>query len=478
MCLQLKEVGNKVNFIKRSLHTLDSQIGHLQDLSALTVDTLKTLTAQRASEASKVHNQITRELSLSKNMVPNIAPVATDTGPHSKSSVIGKRSYFGSSFPRAEVDIADSLFGVGAAGGAGAEGFQRVGPGPGGAGLGPDTGLNPALSPERRELFGLGHLAAEAGSSRSASSSAFVQSAVAVSPPELRLRGHSLTQSKLTRPQDPGLSDSPSSLPNVPCPGAQFHISSIPSQPSGSSHPELALAGLFQQPDSTTVEFGAFVGKCEKDGESGEDTRVAEEGESCACVYPTVVVLSARPACLPACTAKPESSQGGGTEGERRAVSWGYVNEAFCDDEGGLASQSRRSRADAEVSLALDAEPPLAHTHGNSIRPSAARAPVAAPRRPRRRRSREQSEPGPPTSCCEGQSGSGVPVGKRNTSRKPNATRGLIFSLKSQAASARCSGLSISQIRIPVDLLLVLFSLLSRSGAFCPTCLFSVPGSF
>uniref|UniRef100_A0A8C7Y7W2 non-specific serine/threonine protein kinase n=1 Tax=Oryzias sinensis TaxID=183150 RepID=A0A8C7Y7W2_9TELE len=79
MSLQLKEVGNKVNFIKRSLHTLDSQIGHLQDLSALTVDTLKTLAAQRASEATKVHTQITRELSLSKNVVPSIAPVSTDS---------------------------------------------------------------------------------------------------------------------------------------------------------------------------------------------------------------------------------------------------------------------------------------------------------------------------------------------------------------------------------------------------------------
>uniref|UniRef100_A0A8C3ABP1 non-specific serine/threonine protein kinase n=1 Tax=Cyclopterus lumpus TaxID=8103 RepID=A0A8C3ABP1_CYCLU len=243
MCLQLKEVGNKVNFIKRSLHTLDSQIGHLQDLSALTVDTLKTLTAQRASEASKVHNQITRELSLSKNLVPSIAHGATDTGPHSKSSAIGKRSvgaYFGSSFPQAGANIADSLF----------------------AGLGLDPNLNPALSPERRGLFGLGHLAAEAGSS-GVSSSAFVQSALAVSPPELRLRGRSLTQSKLTRPQEPALFDSPSSLPNVPSPGAQFHIGSTPSQPSGSSHPELTLARLYQQhfqPDSTNVEFGAFVG--------------------------------------------------------------------------------------------------------------------------------------------------------------------------------------------------------------------------
>uniref|UniRef100_A0A671YG34 non-specific serine/threonine protein kinase n=1 Tax=Sparus aurata TaxID=8175 RepID=A0A671YG34_SPAAU len=88
MCMQLGEVGNKVNFISRSLHTLDSQISHLQDLSALTVDNLKTLTAQRASEASKVHNQITRELSLSKNVVLSIGPVAPDTGPHSKSSTM------------------------------------------------------------------------------------------------------------------------------------------------------------------------------------------------------------------------------------------------------------------------------------------------------------------------------------------------------------------------------------------------------
>uniref|UniRef100_A0A8D0AR36 non-specific serine/threonine protein kinase n=1 Tax=Sander lucioperca TaxID=283035 RepID=A0A8D0AR36_SANLU len=119
MGMQLREVGNKVNFIKRSLHILDSQIGHLQDLSALTVDTLKTLAAQTASEASKVHNQITRELSLSKNVVPSIGPVATDTGPHSISSVIGKRSvgaYFGSSFPLARADIADSLFGIGVVG--------------------------------------------------------------------------------------------------------------------------------------------------------------------------------------------------------------------------------------------------------------------------------------------------------------------------------------------------------------------------
>uniref|UniRef100_A0A3P8RLL2 non-specific serine/threonine protein kinase n=1 Tax=Amphiprion percula TaxID=161767 RepID=A0A3P8RLL2_AMPPE len=302
MCLQLKEVGNKVNFIKRSLHTLDSQIGHLQDLSALTVDTLKTLTAQRASEASKVHNQITRELSLSKNVVPSIAPVATDTGPHSKSSIIGKRSvgaYFGSSFPQAGANIADSLFGTGVEGGHGMESRRRVGPSPG-TELGLDPTLNPAFSPERRGLFGLGHLAAEAGSSGSAGSSAFVQSAVAISPPELRLRGHSLTQSKLTRPQEPGLSDSPSSLPNVPSQGAQFHISSTPSQPSGSSHPELALVGLYQQPlqpDNTSVEFGAFVGKYENEVESSVE-KIKEEDENSVNSYAGFTEFDKNPAFL------------------------------------------------------------------------------------------------------------------------------------------------------------------------------------
>uniref|UniRef100_A0A673B1B8 non-specific serine/threonine protein kinase n=1 Tax=Sphaeramia orbicularis TaxID=375764 RepID=A0A673B1B8_9TELE len=268
MCMQLKEVGNRVNYIKRSLHTLDSQIGHLQDLSALTVDTLKTLTAQRASEASKVHNQITRELSLSKNVVPSIAPVATDTGPHSKSSVICKRSvgaYFGSSFPQAGANIADSLFGIGVGGGA--ESSRRVMPSPA-TGLGLDPNLNP---------------------------------------------------SKLTRPHEPGLSDSPSSLPNVPSSGAQFHISSTPSQPGGSSHPELALAGVYQQPDSTAVEFGAFVGKYKNEGDSVVDEEIKDEDEKCVCVYPTVVIISetsgsVQPACLPACTAKTERAEGLETE--------------------------------------------------------------------------------------------------------------------------------------------------------------------
>ncbi|XP_077375922.1 transient receptor potential cation channel subfamily M member 7 isoform X1 [Festucalex cinctus] len=372
MCMQLKEVGNKVNFIKRSLHTLDSQIGHLQDLSALTVDTLKTLTAQRASEASKVHNQITRELSLSKNVVPSIVPVVTDTGPQSKSSVMGKRSvggYLGSA------NIADSLFGIGA-GGYGTDSSRRVGPSP----L-TELGLDPNLSPERKGL--LGHLAAEAGSPGSGASSAFVQSAVAISPPELHFRGHSLTRSKLTRPHGPEYSDSPSSLPNVPSRVAHFHISSTPSHPSGSSHPELALAGLYQQtPDSGAVEFGAFVGKYER--ESG----VSEDDENRVCVYPTVVVASktsgaAQPACSPACYAQPDNAQGlGGGNGKL-----GYVNEAFCDDEGRTASRSR-----------CQINAPSQERSGWSC---SAQAPAVT--EPHRRRSRDCDVPPSPGSCCEGQ---------------------------------------------------------------------------
>lgn len=45
MFLHLKEVHEKVFYIKESLLSIDSQLGHLQDLSALTVDILKVLSA-------------------------------------------------------------------------------------------------------------------------------------------------------------------------------------------------------------------------------------------------------------------------------------------------------------------------------------------------------------------------------------------------------------------------------------------------
>lgn len=204
MCVQLKEVGNKVNFIKRSLHTLDSQIGHLQDLSALTVDTLKALTAQRASEASKVHNQITRELSVSKNLVPDL------TG-HSKSSALVRCSV---GFLPPAASIAESLFG------GGAEGLQ---------------GAEPPLSPDRRAPFPV-----ELGSS----SCAFQQSLT---------RFHSLRRSVRS---DTGHG----SLVSAPAASATFFVST-PSQLADSRHSQT-------EPSHSAVEFGAFVGhKDEPEGQ-------------------------------------------------------------------------------------------------------------------------------------------------------------------------------------------------------------------
>ncbi|XP_042074720.1 transient receptor potential cation channel subfamily M member 7 isoform X1 [Haplochromis burtoni] len=453
MCLQLKEVGNKVNFIKRSLHTLDSQIGHLQDLSALTVDTLKTLTVQRASEASKVHNQITRELSLSKNVVPSIAPMSTDTGPLSKSSVKGKSSvsaYFGSSFPQTGATIADALFGMGAERRAGTESRRRIGPSPASE-LGPDPTLNPALSPERRGLFGLGHLAAEVGSSSSADCRAFEQSVVPISSSELRQRGHSLTQTKQTRPQEPGSSDSPSSLPNVPSPGVQFHISSTPSQPSGSSHSELALSGLYQHPlqsDSTSVEFGAFVGKYVNEAESG-DEKIKEEDEKCVCLYPTVVIVSktsgsTQPVCLPACAVKPENTEGL-AKGEREWDSnLGYVNEAFSDDEGRSGYLSRRY-TDDELSPDPELTSPLGDSYGNNRLPGCTETFAVASRRPHRKWIKRVGVSEQATSCYEGQSWSEGHHDKRSLASGPNAARGHKDSEELQHSLAKATPTSSKQ---------------------------------
>ncbi|XP_028811578.1 transient receptor potential cation channel subfamily M member 7 isoform X2 [Denticeps clupeoides] len=228
MCIQLKEVGNRVNFIKRSLHTLDSQIGHLQDLSALTVDTLKELTAQRASEASKVHNEITRELSISKNLVPNTGDVALQ----SKSSALVKRSV-GAFFPSSVGggNIADSLFGSGAKN---ALSLRRM-------------NLDLAPSRERRAALNI----PEAGPS----GSALTHSASSPPDPHTYLLGEPISPLDYTK-----FPDSPRDLSDVPSQSARFFVST-PSQPSGSS-PQRVFHAEEQEtlPESPAVEFGAFVG--------------------------------------------------------------------------------------------------------------------------------------------------------------------------------------------------------------------------
>uniref|UniRef100_A0A8C4NHY0 non-specific serine/threonine protein kinase n=1 Tax=Eptatretus burgeri TaxID=7764 RepID=A0A8C4NHY0_EPTBU len=52
MSMQVKEVSERVLYIKQSMQSLDTQLGHLQDLSALTIDTLRVLSAINRSPAT------------------------------------------------------------------------------------------------------------------------------------------------------------------------------------------------------------------------------------------------------------------------------------------------------------------------------------------------------------------------------------------------------------------------------------------
>lgn len=360
MFIQMKEVGNKVNFIKRSLHTLDSQIGHLQDLSALTVDTLKALTAQHASEASKVHNQITRELSITKNLASSVADGGGVGLPH-KSSALARRSaaYFPPSSTCGTGNIAESLFGS-------ELGDRRL-------------ELALALSPERRPSAALN--LPEAGPSGSALFHS-AASAAALTPPELRLRGFPFIDRK---PGRSPLDESPSSLPGAPAPAAQFFVST-PSQPTDTS-----TSRRFSQvnppeqdplPESSTVEFGAFVGK--SDPHSSSDEQLEEE-EDASSAYPTVVVVSktsdvARPISLPACSKRERPIS---THACSRRE--GYVNQAFSDDEDNIEISidldSQGSTCDALQSQSLS-DPPIPakdSSHGESISPDYVPTPAVVP---------------------------------------------------------------------------------------------------
>ncbi|XP_078097237.1 transient receptor potential cation channel subfamily M member 7 isoform X2 [Mustelus asterias] len=242
MSIQLKEVGDRVNYIKRSLQTLDGQIGHLQDLSALTVDTLKALTAQKASEATKMHNEITRELSISRNLGDNLSDVPIKTSLKKKHSI---GTYFGSSLSQRGMDTGDTLC--------------------------TDGSLQTYVNTSQREVlyrkFGQDFLPGSQMNElnvEEAGSSGCALLLNAASPSELRQRSHmglGKTQS-LTSDQKPGKSFH--SIPNLSSPSAKFFVST-PSQPSGTSQMALVpdsgnsvKTGI--DADGSSVEFGAFVG--------------------------------------------------------------------------------------------------------------------------------------------------------------------------------------------------------------------------
>ncbi|NWU25978.1 TRPM7 protein, partial [Dyaphorophyia castanea] len=236
MCIQIKEVGDRVNYIKRSLQSLDSQIGHLQDLSALTVDTLKTLTAQKASEASKVHNEITRELSISKHLAQNLIEDGSLRSSVWKKHSIG--NVFGS-FPQGGLESNNALLCN-----ISIRDDKEV--------QHKTIGQELALAPRREEKN-----FQEAGSSGSALFSN------AVSPPELRQRIQAAEISKSTS-KSKKLGNSSNSMPHVTSPTAKFFVST-PSRPScksqldSSAKHEETLFSKATEGDNN-VEFGAFVG--------------------------------------------------------------------------------------------------------------------------------------------------------------------------------------------------------------------------
>ncbi|NXE87030.1 TRPM7 protein, partial [Menura novaehollandiae] len=236
MCIQIKEVGDRVNYIKRSLQSLDSQIGHLQDLSALTVDTLKTLTAQKASEASKVHNEITRELSISKHLAQNLIEDGSLRSSVWKKHSIG--NVFGS-FPQGGLESNNALLCN-----ISIRDEKEV--------QHKTIGQELAPVPRREEK----HFQ-EAGSSGSALFSN------AVSPPELRQRIQAADISKSTS-KSKKLGNSSNSMPHVTSPTAKFFVST-PSRPSCKSqldssakHEETVFSKATE--GDNNVEFGAFVG--------------------------------------------------------------------------------------------------------------------------------------------------------------------------------------------------------------------------
>uniref|UniRef100_A0A6Q2XII3 Transient receptor potential cation channel, subfamily M, member 7 n=1 Tax=Esox lucius TaxID=8010 RepID=A0A6Q2XII3_ESOLU len=447
ICVQLKEVGNKVNFIKRSLHTLDSQIGHLQDLSALTVDTLKTLTAQRASEASKVHSQITRELSL-PNFAQNLVPPSQDSThcaePHSKGAKQSVGAFLGSSSPQASrvMEWAESLLGC-----AMESGLET--PGLGSRPLGMELDPHPpqTLSPPEQEggwawpaqrATAAVEAESSTGESSTASTSHSASSLCPASVSSVSLT-ESFTQQELTLSEKPGLSDCPSSLLNVPCPEAGFYVSLTPSQPFGSSHPRLNLAPSGK--DSATVDVSASIGnyKCEEKEEVKDDKE-----EATSCLFPIVVVSKttdiARPICFPA-TPEERLHRGGRSEFERRsergrakdrcemerrAQGEGYENGAFCNDEGGPeAVLIGEQGGKAEVPLALETTReaillPLSDATRNRPFPGCPLTTAVVPRKQCDKRTREgkSSDPG---------FQSGVPPGRDG--RDPTEDRGLSLSL-------------------------------------------------
>lgn len=69
--MMVGEVSEKVNFIQDSLSDLDSQLGHLQDLSALAVDTLTLLSASNNLHQEETRLAQCRLITASQHAIPH-----------------------------------------------------------------------------------------------------------------------------------------------------------------------------------------------------------------------------------------------------------------------------------------------------------------------------------------------------------------------------------------------------------------------
>ena len=71
MCVLMGEVSEKVNFIQDSLSELDSQLGQLQDLSALAMDTLTLLSASDSLHQEEARLAQLRSITASQHILPH-----------------------------------------------------------------------------------------------------------------------------------------------------------------------------------------------------------------------------------------------------------------------------------------------------------------------------------------------------------------------------------------------------------------------
>ncbi|XP_041855494.1 transient receptor potential cation channel subfamily M member 6 [Melanotaenia boesemani] len=80
MCVMIGEVSEKVNFIQDSLSELDCQLGQLQDLSALAVDTLTLLSASDSLHQKEARLAQCRLITASRHVLPHSWSLPHRTG--------------------------------------------------------------------------------------------------------------------------------------------------------------------------------------------------------------------------------------------------------------------------------------------------------------------------------------------------------------------------------------------------------------